>query len=635
MQAIEQRLANAVLAQQAGRLQEAEAVYREVLQERPHDPDVLHLLGLAAHQAGRHNEAIDLIRQALGLHGRYPLFHSNLAAVYLTVGRIVEASLHAREAIRLKPDLPDAHQNLGHALRRQGFLDDAAAAFAEALRLDPRNIDVRCQLGGLYQRRGRLTEAVAILREAVRLAPENSQARNSLGEALSVAGSPEEAISHLKESIRLRPNNHEAWNNLGYAQEMLLQHDEAIRSFREALRIDPRYGAARNNLAYALESVGKIEDSVTELEETLHRDPNDCRAYSALGRFVGNGRYQFPEEQVRHVQQLLQRRDLQLNDYYRLHQALTFHFDKANRTDEAFFHCSRSKDFRRAWDRQSGDIYDPAAQEDFVNRTIATCTPAWFEFVRSFGNFSELPIFIVGMMRSGTTLVEQVLASHPAVHGAGELMAISNLVTSLPERLKTSEQYPECLTQLDATSVASMAEEYLRVLHKVGGSALRVVDKMTFNFLRLGFIVALFPKAKIIHCVRDAADTCCSCYFQYFASSHPFTYDLKHLGHYYREYERLMAHWKRVLPVAMFDLQYEGLTSDPGGTTRKLLEFCGLEWDERCLRFHETERVVRTASALQVRKGMYRTSVGKWKRYEKHLKPLLEALGRDVAAAAE
>jgi tetratricopeptide (TPR) repeat protein len=632
MATIEQRLQTAIRDQQAGRLSQAEAVYRSILQEQPHHPDVLHLLGLTMHQAGRNAEAIDLLSQALAIHPNYPVCHSNLAAVYLAAGRLAEAAAQAREAIRLKPDVVDAHQNLGHAMLRQGKLDEAAAAFREAIRLDPANIDALCNLGDVYQRLRKSMEAVAILTEAVRLFPAHAPARNSLAEALSAAGAPAEAAGHLKEALRLRPNYHEAWHNLGTALEAMRQDDAAIRCFREALRLNPDFTPARTYLAHALEGQGKSEEAVAELEETLRRDPNDAFAFSILGRFVSRGQYRFREEQVRHIEQLTQRPEQHPVDAFRLHQALASHHDREGAIDAAFHHCRRSKEQRGEWDRQRSVAFDPARHRQLIDRTIAVCTPAWFEQVRSFGSESELPIFIVGMMRSGTTLAEQILASHPTVHGSGELRAMYDLAATLPRRLGTDDSYPECLARLDATAARDMAQEYLQTLRVLGGPAQRVVDKMPFNFLRLGIIAALFPRARIIHCVRDPADTCLSCYFQYFSPSYPFTYDLRHLGQYYREYERLMEHWKQVLPVPMFELQYEELIQDAEGTTRRLVAFCGLEWDERCLRFHETQRVVRTASALQVRQGMYRSSVGRWKRYQAHLQPLLEVLGRRIAA---
>jgi hypothetical protein len=230
------------------------------------------------------------------------------------------------------------------------------------------------------------------------------------------------------------------------------------------------------------------------------------------------------------------------------------------------------------------------------------------------------------MMRSGTTLAEQILASHPRVYGAGELPLLGRLIESLPRRLGTGDGYPEAVRRLDRATTRALAAEHQQRLKGLGGAAERVVDKMPANFLALGLIATLFPRARIIHCRRDPIDTCLSCYFHDFGPSIPYTLDLRHLGLYYRAYERLMAHWAAVLPVPVFELRYEELTADQEAVSRRLVAFCGLEWDERCLRFHETRRVVRTASQLQVRQPLYRGSVGRWKRYEAFLQPLRDAL---------
>ncbi len=230
------------------------------------------------------------------------------------------------------------------------------------------------------------------------------------------------------------------------------------------------------------------------------------------------------------------------------------------------------------------------------------------------------------MMRSGTTLAEQILASHPQIHGAGELDTLGRLAGSLPRRLATQIPYPECVAHLDAATARAVAADYLEVLKQHGGAAERVVDKMPLNFLGLGLIATLLPRARIVHCRRDPMDTCLSCFFRDFTTSFTFKYDLRDLGLYYREYERLMAHWRRVLPLPIFELQYEELTAAPEAVSRRLVAFCGLDWDERCLRFHETERPVRTASTAQVRQPMYQSAVGRWRRYEKHLGPLMAAL---------
>jgi hypothetical protein len=286
---------------------------------------------------------------------------------------------------------------------------------------------------------------------------------------------------------------------------------------------------------------------------------------------------------------------------------------------------------RHAIDRARGEAFDPAVHAAYVDRLIATFTPAYFEQVRGFGLDTDVPIFVVGMMRSGTTLVEQILASHPLVYGAGERIELGLLASGLPRRLGVADEYPECVRHLDRATVQAVATTVLQGLQERSDGARHVVDKMPLNFLGLGLIATLFPKARIIHCQRDPVDTCLSCYLRNFAASFTFTYDLQHLGLYYRQYERLMAHWRAVLPLPIFELRYEELTAEPETHTRQLLAFCGLPWDERCLRFHETERPVRTASMLQVRQPMYRSAVGRWQRYEKHLSPLLAAL----AGAAE
>ncbi len=401
----------------------------------------------------------------------------------------------------------------------------------------------------------------------------------------------------------------------------------AISCFTEALGLDPNSIVVRHNLGHTLESQGRIDEAIAQFEEALRQAPNDTMTLASLGRMMADGFYHFPDEQVRHIQQLAASPELSPDDQLRLEQVLAVDLrPRPATTSSPFTHCRRAREVRKELDRQRGIVFDRAEHRRLIDRIIQVFSPAWFEQVRSFGNESELPIFVIGMMRSGTTLAEQILASHPAMHGAGELPDMERLVKSMPRTLATTDEYPECAARLDAPTAAAIAEDYLGTLRRLGGDALRVVDKMPFNYLRLGMIAALFPRARIVHCRRDPLDTCLSCYFQDFSGIHAFTLDLADLGCYYREYERLMTHWAGVLPVGVFDLAYEELTADLEGVGRRLLDFCGLEWDERCLRFNESRRIVRTSSALQVRQPVYRSSVGKWKRYEAQLGPLIVAL---------
>jgi Flp pilus assembly protein TadD len=633
METIDQRMTTAMRLHQAGRLGEAEAAYRGLLQEQPAHADALHWLGVVAHQSGRHEEAIDLIRSALAAGGENAIGHSNLAGAYLALGRVSEAVAECREAVRLQPDNPENHNNLGVALRRLGKLDEAARCFREAIRLAPHHADARSNLGGVLQRQGKLSEAMTLLEETVRHFPGHARAHCNLGSALIEMGYHDVALHHLREAVRLRPNFTEAMNLLGVAMRDVGQNEEAMHWFREVLRLDPRHATARNTLAHTLETMGRIPEAIAELEEGLRIDPEDVKALSGLARYVATGDYRFRDEQIPLLEKRAARDDLPAPDVCQLHMALAWAFDRRGDHERAFSHCRRSKELRKEEDRQRGEVFDPEGHRRYINRTIGTFTPKWFARVRSFGHESDRPIFIVGMMRSGTTLVEQILASHPDVVGAGELRDIERLFLTLPGRLGLNVDPLEALGLLDAGTARRLAEEYLHVLGQHGGTARRVVDKLPFNFLRLGFIAMLFPRAKIIHCRRDPVDTCLSCYFQNFDSPIPFTLDLRHVGVYYREYERLMEHWRRVLPLPIFELHYEELTERQEEVSRKMVEFCGLKWDERCLRFNETQRVVQTASALQVRQAMYRTSLGKWKRYEAYIQPLLEELEKSATAS--
>jgi hypothetical protein len=230
------------------------------------------------------------------------------------------------------------------------------------------------------------------------------------------------------------------------------------------------------------------------------------------------------------------------------------------------------------------------------------------------------------MPRSGTTLVEQILASHPAVFGAGELLRVGEIAQRLPSALGSRLDYPLCLADFSQQAADAAAQEYLDYLQSLsGGEATRVTDKMPGNFMHLGLIDLLFPGARIIHCMRDPLDTCLSCYSQNF-NGHEYTHDLSHLGHFYRDYQRIMQHWRGVVRVPVLEVQYEALVEDPEPGSRRLIEFCGLPWDDSCLRFYENKRTVVTASYDQVRRPIYKTSTERWRNYERHIDPLKAAL---------
>jgi tetratricopeptide (TPR) repeat protein len=626
MASITEQLASASQLQAHGRREEAEALYSDILREAPEHAETLNALGLLLHQAGRHSEAIEFLLRSLAAHGPHPLIHTNLGAVYLAAGLHDESATHCREAVRLCPDLPAAHHNLGATLLRRDRLEEAERAFRRTVQLMPTHLSARCQLGIVLHKLGKQSEALTILRETVERAPSHAQAHHDLGAVLLALGRNQEACRHLHEAIRLKPDFIEAHDNLGLSLRQLDRMEEARQCFREALRHGPSYVKAHLNLGNAWEADGKFDEALAEFREACRLDPQNSIAIAALSKLATIGRFHFTEHEVEAIARRAAQDDIPLGDRHQLHFALAAIFDQRGDYRNAFEHYHASNEIRKELERSRGIVFDPDAMDQFVDRLIAVFTPAHFERVRDFGLDTELPIFVVGMMRSGTTLTEQILASHPRVHGAGELQELDRLIATLPQRLNVTESYPEVMRRLDTRVARDVANAYEHCLRARSNTAERVVDKLPGNFLNLGLIATLYPRARIIHCRRDPVDTCLSAYFQNFSGNVPQARDLRHLGRYYRAYQRLMAHWTRALPVPIFELQYEELTAEQEAVSRRLVAFCGLEWDERCLRFHETERVVRTASVLQVRQPMYRSAVGRWKRYEAFLGPLLETL---------
>lgn len=621
-----ERLALAAEHFRAGRLADAEALCRSVLAETPTQPHALHLVGLIAHHAGRHQDAVTLMTQALAVHGPEPAFHANLASACLSAGRFADAEFHARESLRLQPGVARVHLMLGVALTGQEKLADAHGQFHHALWLDPNLFEARRQLSKLLLRQGRSSEAAAELREVVRRAPDDAQARNDLAEALLADRQPEEAALELRHAVRLLPASAGAHGNLGMVLNDLSRFDEALACFQRALQLSPGSATAHSNLAYALALQGRTDEARAEYREALRLEPTHPGVIASLAKLAAVGEYPIGADDLARFQEVAARTTLPIEQLSALHFVLAKLLDRAGQSADAFTHLIRANALRKEICRRHGLVFDLVVHRRYVDRLIAAFDAAHFQRSAGFGTDSPLPVFVVGMPRSGTTLTEQILASHPQVHGAGELDALPKLAAALPQQLGSSDPYPECLRRLDRPTSAALAQAHVDRLARLAPTASHVVDKLPGNLLNVGLIATLFPRAPIIHCRRDPIDTCVSCFFLDFGAASPFALDLEHLGHYHRDYERLFAHWAKVLPTPMLEVRYEEMIANPEENIRRLIAFCGLPWDDRCLRFHETQRAVRTPSDLQVRQPIYRTAVGRWKRYEAQIEPLLKIL---------
>jgi tetratricopeptide (TPR) repeat protein len=533
-----------------------------------------------------------------------------------------EAEARCREALRLRPDLPRAQDALGAALARQGRLAEAIAAFYHALRVDPMFAAANLHLGAALREQGDLERAVGYLRHALRLRPQLAEAHNQLALALVDRGDLEAAADAYREALRLKPDSVFALSRLGALLEELAEPDKGKELLEQALRLGPDEAPAHAHYGASLVNQGRLEEARRHFLRALEIQPDCAAAWFSLAREGGRA---FTTADISHIQNLLSSEHRLPRDRINLHFALARIHDRAGHFDEAFSNCEQGNACKARLLHLRGTAYREETHAAFVDRLIAAFGPAHFERTRTFGSSAEEPIFIVGMPRSGTSLVEQILASHPDVHGAGELRWMKQFADDLPAA-SGDGQYPECLAGLNAATARGLGARYIERLRRLGRGKPRITDKMPMNFHHLGLIATLWPRAPIIHCRRDARDVCWSCYFQNFRDV-PFACDLRQLAAYHRQYERLMRHWRAVPPIPILDVCYEELTAEPERVSREIVAFCRLPWHDGCLEFHRTPRVVRTASNLQVRRPIYRTSVGYWRNYEQRLGPLLEALG--------
>ena len=455
---------------------------------------------------------------------------------------------------------------------------------------------------------GRFREAEALYRSAL-AADGSAQAHAGLAVAIAASGRPHEAIGEFERSIALAPGDPQTLNNYGAALATLGRTEEAIPAFEQAVKLDSTYAAAWHNLGLGLTAMGRAQDALRALGQAVNLAPARGEYHRSLALAapirVGDPRLVAAEAAFATP-------GIARTDQLELHFALGKGYGDLGRAAESLDHYLAGNAMvrsRLAYDEASTLRRLAGIEKVFSAGLLAGAPP-----VGSAG-----PIFIVGMPRSGTTLVEQMLASHPAVHGGGERIELPRIVAAL------GPAFPGNAAALDW---AAMGRRYLTDVRSLAPDAGRITDKMPGNFRHLGLIAMALPGAKVVHVRRDAADTCLSCFETLFRGAQPYAYDLAELGRYYQAYGQLMAHWRRVLPPGMMtELDYEALVADPEPVLRGLLDFLGLAWDPACLSPHQTPRAIATASAVQVRQPVYTTSVGRWRVHGARLAPLLEALG--------
>ncbi|MCP5004829.1 MAG: tetratricopeptide repeat protein, partial [Planctomycetes bacterium] len=397
------------------------------------------------------------------------------------------------------------------------------------------------------------------------------------------------------------------------------QYVAALDSFHKALHIKPDYAETWNNLGNALKSLGKMENAIESYRKAISHKPDYAAAYFALAQTKQHTEY---DGDMTAMETLLGKSGITDKEKVQICFGLGKAFEDLKQYDEAFNYFQNGNRIKR-----NMFDYSISAERVFFDKLVKVFDKKFFDQRKGCGCNRDVPIFVLGMPRSGTTLVEQILASHYQVFGAGELSDIKQLLFEQNHELR-HETFPENVSGFDLKVFTQLGEEYIRRISRYNIDRKDyVTDKMPFNTLFIGMIKVILPMAKVIHCRRNPVDTCLSCYKADFNEYKKFSYDLTEIGQYYRLYHNLMTHWHEVLPDFIYDVQYEDLVADQELQTRQLLDFCGLPWHEACLSFHTLDRKIKTASFSQARQPLYKSSVHSWKRYEKHLGPLLEALG--------
>jgi tetratricopeptide (TPR) repeat protein len=601
------------------RLEEAEAASRDAIRLDPNQIHAMNSLGLVLRARKRPDEALAVFDDLVRRVPQMPEAHHNLGLCLGTLDRPDEARAQLEEAIRLKPDYHEAHTELGKLAFTEKRYTDAIVHFERASYLNPDDAEGWMRLAEANWSEEKYPEVLRAVERAVKVRPDWAEAYEVLGRAQIEAGGGIEAGRNAEKNFRkateLKPDFADAHLRLGNSLRLQGRYEEALESYRRAQALAPDSSAAIGGSAAMLERLGQFDAAQRLVAPVIEKGVETlglALPYAAVSRHTG--------EKAK-AMELLER--MLADERHDRHMRMEGHFmlgklyDGDKNFDQAFRHYRAANDL----DPEKFDIEGNGQSFE----TIISCFDGERHRRRPrASNRSRLPVFIVGMPRSGTTLTEQILASHPLVHGAGELIRMSEIKQSLVKL--TDTPWPQCADRLDRKTLDKAAQEHLDWLGRLAQGKARVTDKMPHNFLALG-LIDLFPEARIIHCRRDPMDNCLSIYFQHFNAEHAYANSLEQLGIYYRQYERVMAHWRKVVRVPILDVDYERTVADPEQAARRLLEFCELEWDERCLRFYESGRVVSTPSYDQVRQPIYKKSVARWKRYEKYLEPLKRSLG--------
>ena len=573
--------------------------------------------GRLLQQKGKLSSAERAYKKAIKVNPDFVEAHNDLGNVLLDRERPQEAYITFKKALKLRPDHPMLLTNLGNALQLQGEIEKAIEWFNKAIIQDPGFAGAHNNLANALRDLGRYREAVVAYKQAIKFNPGLADTYYNLGSILNELDEFDEAVSNFKKAIKIDPRHKVAHNGLGNALSYQGEMDKAIASYLRAIEIDPGHKEAHNGLGNALSDMGEIGKAIASYRNAIEINPEPADIYRTLSN---NKKFSAYDDDIRSMESLYA--NVNTSDQQKMH--LAFGLGKAY---EDLGDYEKSMEFIQQATRlkRASIDYSISEAEDLFKNIKATFSLTFFSDRKGTGDPDQTPIFILGMPRSGTSLVEQILASHPDVFGAGELKDLAVLTRNFGTA-DSPREFPAGIVDLDSEGLEELGKEYIARIRSRSVDSKYITDKLPPNFLRIGLIKAILPNAKIIHCTRDPMDNCLSLFKNYFSSVVDYSYDLTELGQYYNLYFDLMEHWRNTLPGFIYDLSYQSLVADQENQIRQLLEYCHLPWDKACLEFHKTRRKVRTASNAQVRRPIYQDSVKLWKRYEKQLEPLRAAI---------
>jgi tetratricopeptide (TPR) repeat protein len=648
----DESIASAVAAMRANRPLRAEEICRDYLMLKPGCKEHLRLLGHALMKQNRLEEADQQIRLALALDPESPFLMEDIGSIFAMQGRYPEAIPWFEGAIKLEPRLPLVHKKLGQALAAIGKGKEADEEFQEYLELDegkepvanavkqmqaglfdtaveslkavlseyPQSVNAMRYLAGAYlSKKVQLDDAEALLRQATRIAPDFLAAWMLLGQVLIETSKYLDAIDAFQTASRLAPGRPDVWSALGHACARASNVEESAQAFARSVAIDPAAANAQMGYAHVLKTLGNQPGALQAYRSAIRSKPDFGEVYWSMANLKV---FRFEDHEVTAMERQLERNDLSKSAEIHFRFALGKAYEDLGDFDRAWHHYHAGNQAQR-----TAVQYDPTEFEGRQSKIVEVFSQEFLTERAGHGCNDPDPIFIVGLPRCGSTLVEQILASHSQVEGTSELPILGRIANSIGRYRRDNMQYPESVRDLRNKDWKSYGRQYLDEARRHRQSATPYfTDKLPNNFPHVGLLHLILPNAKVINARRHPVDSCLGGYKQLFGQGQHFTYDTFEVAEYYKQYHAVMTHWHTVLPGKVLDVHYEETVLDLETQVRRVLEFCGLPFEEQCLRFHETERAVKTASSEQVRQPIYRSGLGKWRRYEKHIGQWLEEL---------